>query len=237
MSSDQYNIISSTVSRFMEEKKGLEDKCNRIYVHDQEIQALQKETNAANIGMASILNDLKRIEDLLISMELRLYEFEGYFKRIEKERFMGRYRRMIGSIASNFVDTLIEYVFGSPLQRRLKYKLKTVEDIRKADKTQEELARWETYEIYWLQFEGCIDSYEYYLSEFSLSKIDSGCIALNDEASEEPTKVMLEQIFVKYFEMYRQDNREEVLENGKAIIHILDQMSRVLGRNRLLQGM
>lgn len=159
---------------------------------------------------------------------------ERKFKQIEDKLKRDRYMLLVGSIGYNFIDSLTQFVFGRKRLIELRPKLRTVDAIRREKKTEKEEERWKTYQDYWSGYEDYVDTYEEYLHKFTTGRVElAHPTSINEDDEEVPSPYQLEEVLEVSFKNLKKSKKTELMENGKAIIHILDQMTRALGRDIL----
>lgn len=234
MPENELKDLLNTVNSLKQEKEILEKKYTTLLEqkekeHAEEVSRLNnqiKELNAEIKQLNTIISDLKRQNK---DLDNRVQSLEQIYKRIDSQMRADRHKLLVGSIAYNFIDSLTQFVFGKEKLKLLRLTLRSVEDIRKAQKTTEEMKRWEQYEDMWVQYklEGYIDTYEAILKKFSKNRVSiAHPNSITEDEPVEPKPKELEEVVEETYRSMKKGKKTVLISNSKAIIHILDQLTR-----------
>jgi hypothetical protein len=183
-------------------------------------------------------NDLlkKQIEDLqnkidahvseTSNVKQELKDVKATMHTIKNEMLNTRKKLLLGSVAYNFIDCAVRYIFPSGEYKSRRKALRTIQDIEEAKKTDGEEGKWEKFkENYWNE------EYDEVLEKFTGNRLEiAHPTTLHDDDEDSPNPAAL-QSYVK--DLYRNKSSEPFRGHACLLIDSLDQLARALRRPML----
>jgi len=127
-------------------------------------------------------------------MTRRLLLWLALLKKIENTQLLQRYGFIVGSISYNFIDRVLEKVFGRAKLRIMRKTLHCIEDIRLAQKNPEQQSKWEAFAINWDA------KLEEALEQFAKDRVESAHpTTINEDDEQSPTPKDLIQVLDKVY--------------------------------------
>jgi len=188
------------------------------------VEDLQTENKQLKQENQELREKLAKLEKDFDDLRKDYKDLKGRFGKIERRMREDRNRLLLGSIAYNFMDCAIEYVFEKKNLRAQRKVLHSISDIGSANKTEEEKGRFDEFVNLYLAEE--LDDV---LQEFTGSERikQAHPTTLDEDDDEVPKSIDLQNIIKAIYK-----KNKDIREDGIRLVDFLDKISRILKRAR-----
>jgi len=167
------------------------------------------------------------LENRLEDTQIRLTKVEKELPILKRKIELQHFRLLVGSIAYNYVEAAIEFVFGRGSLKELRKRLHSLKDIENEHKTTDEESRWDTFNKNYYS-----EEFDDVLEEFRGDKRTSVAHPTTiEEDGENPPQP--KELTAIVDDLYKQKSKKDFRAQAHQLIHQLDQLARILGRDLL----
>ena len=174
------------------------------------------------------LKEDKTLLNRTIVLENKMTALRQDVNKILSLQLINEKKLLIRSIAYNYIDCAVLYVFGNELFKSKRRILQTMDDIEEANKTVAETNNWEAFKIKYYN-----ENYNDVLLAFTQGRLGVVCpVTLYDD--DENLPVSKEELKSYVCNIYHSEKFTKIKRVGLMLIDSLDNVSRDLNHEAIL---
>jgi cell division protein FtsB len=190
------------------------------------IEGLRQENANLRQENDSLKKSIKDLEEKYSKLEGKFDEMQRDFQKICNANRLMRHKMLLGSVAYNFIECAVFYVFKKEDAKKKRKHLRTIQDIESTEKKPDEQQRWDDFKVKFWE-----DDFDDVLEKFTTNRVDlAHPTTLTEDDEDCPSPKDLQAIVE---DLYKAKNSKEIRKNGIALIDKLDLVTRKLGRDLL----